>query len=110
MNRRHNYFVNGEDADMRKKRDYNVKLKSFTNMFFKKAEIVAFEPFVLETDGFSFANVRGCDSIVEFNEDRIILKCEKVTVIINGNDLYIDLFSCEETRVTGKISDIGFLN
>lgn len=88
----------------------NVKLNNFTNMFLRKAEIITFEPFTVETDGCTFVAVKGCLGIELYTEEKVVLSCENIIASVCGHDLCISVFSFEDTYVTGIVSGIEFVN
>lgn len=53
-------------------------------------------------------NVLNYVDIISFNEDKVILKCPKYNLVINGNDLIISKMLSDELLIKGEIFSIEF--
>lgn len=65
--------------------------------------------FILSMTGNNELLIENFKSIIKYQPEVLILQCKKNQIQINGKGLIIELYTKEEIKVAGHISEIKFL-
>lgn len=65
--------------------------------------------FIISMTGNRELSIENFRHILKYQPDSLILQCKKCKIHIEGKDLNIELYSKEELRIKGVISEIKFL-
>lgn len=60
----------------------------------------------LTTGGFLVTTVEGCDAILDYSPEQIVLSCSGSRITLEGIDLKLNTFSVSSVRIYGKVNAV----
>ena len=82
------------------------KLRSLADRLGRDAQIETFESFLLQMNAAGEIGVQGCVSVLQCDEDTVVLLCERFVLSVSGKNLSLAYLAGRDAGVSGRVETI----
>ena len=82
------------------------KLRSRADRLGRYVQIDTFESFLLQMNAAGEIAVQGCVSVLQCDEDTVVLLCERFVLSVNGKNLSLAYLAGRDAGVSGHVEKI----